>query len=355
MNSQERLAKNEQPKNNIKGKKIIKNKTIVIVSCIFAIISIIWSIRMISLSASRAYTYQTWALSSLFDALIVSALFIISLISSGVAFYTSKKVKNKNYMIISIFCLICSFIPVITYPISDQMARESARKTEQAMQEKEAAEQAAKEAYRTEPSITEQITSYTDCFSYKNNKKYIGARDAICGYLRYTYSNDWQEPLTSKQLLESGYIPKYYQYSKRGDTPLVINNQAYELEISRDNGRLFLLTPHQSCLKEKDDSLISVWYLDNEEFVCMYYDYRKDTAFAEPNEYKNTSINIYSSEFKEPYENLIKMLYNKSVNNPDYSFSIEYQGEYEDDYEMDTNDSFLKSFFSAWPEDYFAN
>ena len=34
---------------------------------------------------------------------------------------------------------------------------------------------------------------------------------------------------------------------------------------------------------------------------------------------------------------------------------IEYQGEYEDDYEMDTNDSFLKSFFSAWPEDYFAN
>ena len=152
--------------------------------------------------------------------------------------------------------------------------------------------EAAKKAYETEPSIVNQMISYTDCFSYKESAKYRGARDAICGYLRYTYSNDWQEPLTGEQLINSGYIPSHFKElsSERSVEPVIINNQAYEIEISRDNvGGSYLITPHQSCSKEKNDGLISVWYTDYgsyengqgpQEFICMYYDYHEDTNYA---------------------------------------------------------------------------
>ena len=302
------------------------------------------------------------------DIVIIFALPILIPFPIGIAVnmaYFIKIRKQQNGIIrrksttIAAIGLAFSLSFLISVPLFFSISRSKIEAYEAEQSARQIAEEAAKKAYETEPSIVNQMISYTDCFSYKESAKYRGARDAICGYLRYTYSNDWQEPLTGEQLINSGYIPSHFKElsSERSVEPVIINNQAYEIEISRDNvGGSYLITPHQSCSKEKNDGLISVWYTDYgsyengqgpQEFICMYYDYHEDTNYAKLNKYEDTSFNIYSSDFKDFYEKVLQMLYNHSKNNPSYQFSVPYH-----DVFLYNNAEFINSFFSAWPDGY---
>ncbi len=292
----------------------------------------------------------------------------INIISLVRARKTKKEQKTKNTMLIPIIGLILSLSCIIAIPLFahnvEKKSEEEKRKAAEITQMQEAQEI----AFQTEPTITEQLYSYTSCYSYKDNTEYRAARDAICSYLRYTYSHDWQEPETAGDLISAEYTPKYfYQISDmERDHHESISISRHPEEISRQFVQglsmqsTYVITPHQSCLKEKNDSLISVWYLSNniyndeeQDFVCMYYDYHEDTRKAKLQAYEGFTLNIYSAEFKDFYETLLGYLYRRSYSNEEYDFIIPYSGEH--GIFLYSNSEFLKTFFSAWPEGYFLN
>lgn len=341
-----------------------KIPTIVKAGLFLGVLCLLLSIGIVTFAATTFLGGRGAADIAIIFALPVLIPFPIGIAVNMAYFIKIRKQQNgiihRKSTIIAAVSLAFSLSFLISIPLFLSISHSKIEAYEAEQAARQITEETAKKAYETEPSIINQIISYTECFNYKESAKYRGARDAICGYLRYVYSNNWQEPLTGEQLIDSGYVPSYFKElssEKSVEPVVVINNQAYEIEISRDNiGDSYLITPHQSCSKEENDGLISVWYTDYgsyengqgpQEFICMYYDYHEDTNYAKLNKYEDTSFNIYSSDFKDFYEKVLQMLYNHSKNNPSYQFSVPYR-----DVFLYNNAEFINSFFSAWPDGY---
>ena len=280
-------------------------------------------------------------------ALPVLAIFPIGIVLSIKAFTKTKEIRkkqiktNKLLTIMIVIGLVGSLSFVIAIPVAFHMNNRLVKEMELKREAQEREEEAEKEAYETEPNVVSQLRSYLDCYTYRDGINYRSARDAVCSYLRYTYSNNWQEPQNGGQLDSQKYTPKYFfesRASSDGATSLIdISEQVSKISRSSlrrlpdVNRARFLITPHRSCEKEKNDSMISVWYLDNnlyendstkdEQLVCLYYDYHSDTSYGELNKYENSSLNIYTDQFKDFYEKLLAML-KKRASNIDYNYPI---------------------------------
>lgn len=253
---------------------------------------------------------------------------------------------------------------------------------------------AAKErTFQIEPTLIKESDRYYNCFQYSKGDEYRSGRDILCSYLRYLYSNNWQEPTDARQLAESGFLPEYLQTrsdyeEEMTNQRLFITNEAdlINRDFVREHG--FLLTAHLSCNKTEDNSIVSVWYLttkeqvgsiEEDDFVCLYYDYGVETDVrnldirpqaekekeeklkqmglvdeknseevevesAEGVETDEYSINIYTSEYKEEFEKAMKRLFIARNDN-----RFKYMLPYED--KVYNNEEFLQGFISSLPEE----
>ena len=302
-------------------------------------------------------------------ALPVLAVFPIGIALSIIAFKNIKDIRKKQtsiskiLIIMSMIGLVGSLSFIVSIPVS---VYKSARLTEEIEHNREmqkSEEEAERIAYETEPNIISQLKSYTDCYTYHDGIYYRSGRDAICSYLRYMYSNSWEEPQTGEQLDSQKYTPNYFIESRtRSNNPLSligISNDASEISrefLQSGNYRTrYLITPHRSCQKENNDSLISVWYLDDDriyesgttedkQLVCMYYDYHSDTSYATLNQYENSSLNIYTAQFEDFYMELLRRL-NMRSSDVGYNYSVPYNSVH--GVFIYDNAAFMKDFFSG--------
>ena len=275
---------------------------------------------------------------------------------------TMQKPKRKLHLaiiglILSLSCLVA--IPLCIYQATVK-TEEVQRKEVETAQAKKAQEL----AYETEPTVIEQLQDYSECYMYTDKTRYRSARDMICSYLRYNYSNNWQEPETAEQFTASEYAPEYFQYLFDNISKIIIIH--HPEEISRTNmGGSYFIVPHYSCSKEQNDSIISVWYQDSNQYtteddkpelICQYYDYHSDTIYSRTQKYEDSSLDIYSSDFQDLYEELLRSLYLRSYGAQDFNYSIPYSPTRDENkWLVYDNTKFIQKFFSAWPENYFAN
>ena len=350
-----------------------QHKKLLIMSIIGVILGFICLIISICINIFAATTYLGGGTG---DIIVVFALPVIMIYGAGIAinaaslnaYRSSNRQKTKNVLWLSIIGLILSSSCIVAIPLFAYQAENKIEEVERKYAETAQMQEAQKIAFETEPTVTNQLFSYTYCYSYKDNTEYRAARDAICSYLRYTYSHDWQEPESARDLILAEYTPRYFYHTsdmERDQYKSLLISRHSE-EISRQflqpsyTENVYVIAPHQSCSREKNDSLISVWYLSNDvydinkqDLACMYYDYHEDTNKPKLREYEDSALNIYSAEFKDYYEELLRYLYLASYNNQEYDFVVPYRGDGET--LTYNNSDFLKTFFSAWPEGYFSN
>ena len=300
-------------------------------------------------------------------ALPILAVFPIGIAVSIIAFRKTKNIRsrqtdiNKRLIIMIIIGLVGSLSFIVSIPVAFRMNMRLTEEVEHNQEMQNNKEEAERTAYETEPSIVSQLNSYTDCYMYNDGINYRSGRDAICSYLRYMYSNSWQEPQNGEQLDSQKYTPNYFFESRVRSggvvSPIGISRNASDISRNalRSNNyhTRYIITPHQSCQKENNDSLISVWYLDNglyendmtknEQLVCLYYDYHSDTSFAKLIQYENSSLNIYTSQFEDFYKEMLKMLKMRSSSD-EYNYYVPYNNG-RDDFMYD-NATFINNFFS---------
>lgn len=298
----------------------------------------------VALSATAGYFFFTiWPVVGLFA---LSIAFNAFNLSNG--FKTKEKAKINKEILFSITGLIISAFCIALIPVAFRMI--SAKATEACLEEKAKTEEM--------PSVTRQLKHYSDCFSRMDDSEFIYgliyARDAICGYLRYTYSNNWQEPKTAPELIKSGYVPEYFRdgsdyYKSHNRVVLGISSYIHNRDSIGQDG-IIIITPHQTCSKEDSDSIISAWFItdahdttDEEDLACLYYDYRTETDSADLEHYKDTSINIYSNEFEDMFKIILKKLRDKR-GSQDFNYTISINESVYD------NAIFMESFLSSLPE-----
>lgn len=167
------------------------------------------------------------------------------------------------------------------------------------------------------PYDTRQLSSYKDCYSYDEDPDYRAARDIICSYLMYTYSNNWQDSISGDDFVNSMYTPGYLHGTDKEELGenlvFLMGDSAVKFELTRP--KVYVAVPHRNCNMEYDENAISAWYLGyapdmpngQQDYYCVSY--------SQPD-------GLYSSEtFEESLQEL-----RDHYKDEEYNFTATYNG-----------------------------
>ena len=351
------------------SKKVTVGGLILSIICFCVAAWLVFGSFSISSNSGSFSIKYSLGLISIFIFIPILIIFIIAICYNAATFRRNYEKKELSSCMMAELGLILSVLSAMSIPAFCIVATNKAAEFDARVEEQELQKEEKKKAYKTNPTITYEIpwSGITNCYSYEGNLNYMAARDAICSYLRYTYSNDWREPETIQQLLSSEYTPEYFTKSMVREGEDNKQHRTITIKTSGDNFPVvsrsslrkttptfktaFIITPHRTCSNKESDSTISVWYLDNHydadegDLVCVYYGYNSDSTTEE----ENATSSMYTADFEQNYKSLLEYSYKKSISDTStYNFSIPLLDEGGKPYIYNST-NFLNTFFSGWP------